>query len=109
VPSCGQDKERCGRNLFVGGDAPRAALRQTIQIERAWAAAIANGRVVGQFSADLGGRLDDKYAANARATFLDPNRRPLGSISFAPVTAAQCEGKTRLVTGGLRAPGPRTT
>jgi hypothetical protein len=97
VPSCGREKERCGRNLFVGGDAPRAALRQTIQIERAWAPAIANGRTLAEFSADLGGRLDDKYAANARATFLDPNRRPLGSMSFAPVTTAERQGKTGLV------------
>ena len=50
-----------------------------------------------QFSADLGGRLDDKDAAKARATFLDPNRRPLGSISFGPVTAAERRGNTGLV------------
>jgi hypothetical protein len=106
VPSC--DSARCGQNLFVGGDAQRAALRQIIQIDRTWATAISDGRAVARFSADLGGRLQDKDAASARVAFLDPNRRPLGSISFRPVTAAEREGKTGLVRVSSSARVPQT-
>ncbi len=80
----------------------------TIQIDRAWAAAIAEGRVMAQLSADLGERLDDKEVARARATFLDPNRRTLGSISFGPVTAAERQGKTGLVRISSSAAVPKS-
>ena len=107
APSCTQGYERCGRNLFIGGDTRRAALRQTIQIDRAWAPAIANGRALAQFNAELGGRLDDKDAASARATFLDAHRRPVGSISLGTVTSAERQGKTGLIRVSSSAAVPR--
>jgi hypothetical protein len=97
------------RNVFIGGDSTRAALRQTIQLDRAWATPLSDGRAMAQFSAELGGRLDYKDAADARATFLDANLRPLGSISLGPVTATERRGKTGLIKVSSSAAVPQNT
>jgi hypothetical protein len=86
-----------GQRLFAGGNAARSGLRQVIRLDQEWARAVRGGRVKARLRAYLGGRLADDDAARARVTFLDPNRRELGTLSLMPITSIDRRQETGLL------------
>ena len=85
-----------GENLLAGGTAATDTIEQTVDVS-GQAVDIDDGRRLERLSGLLGGAGSENDAATVQAIALDAAKRPLGTLTIGPVTAADRGGRTDLL------------